>query len=110
MVMPLFRPISKESVAVIEPAPAFVIYPIPAHVIVDAEPTETVARPPAIEPEIRPLGALDVPLIAKAPVMVSVMADGARVTPVPTVRDATVGLPVIINIPGLLLLLIVTLP
>lgn len=79
------RPISKESVAVIEPAPALVMPKMPAQVIVDAEPTETVQLAAELN---SPEGSVDVPLIVRAPVTVDVTEPaGMMVFPLPTVSE-----------------------
>lgn len=104
---PELRPISKEFVAVIEPAPAFVIPQMPVHVSVEAEPTDT---DEAVEKLLiaKPLGALDVPVILRAPVIV--MPDVPMVVPLPTVSDATVVAEIIFKLPGTLLLFTVMAP
>lgn len=86
IVMLVFPPISSEFVAVIEPAPDFVIRRIPPQSIVAAEPTETVATFKFGMLEIIPTGALDVPVIVKAPLTVVVTPWGNPIVfPLPTV-------------------------
>lgn len=81
-------PRSREFVAVIEPAPAFVIRRMAPQSIVTAEPTEIVATFKFGMLEIAPTGALDVPVIEKAPLTVVVTPWGnAMVFPLPTVTE-----------------------
>jgi hypothetical protein len=100
----VLRPISSELVAVIEPAPDLVIPKIPHQSSADADPTETVATLlPAVE-EIKPDGALDVPVILSAPETVVVTVCGKlRVFPLPIVMDANVFVPLIPTGPLVLL-------
>lgn len=98
------RPISNEFVASSVPEPDRVIARMPAHVIVDAAPTETVATlPPAVD-EAKPDGALDVPVILSAPETVVVTVCGkVRVFPLPMVMDPNVFVPLIPTGPLVLL-------
>jgi hypothetical protein len=103
----VFLPISRELVAVIEPAPAFVIPQMPHHSSVEADPTVIVATLEKLLVTIPP-GDADVPVIVRAPV--TVRFPDASVTPLPIVKEATVGVDVTRKLPGELLLLIVIAP
>lgn len=103
---------SNELVAVIEPAPDFVIPRMPHQSHVEAEPTDSV--PTVVLPGelfVRPDWALDVPVILTAPLTVVVAFVGmTRVFPVPMVMEAKVLVWLIRTVPLLLLLATVKAP
>ena len=68
----VFPPRSRELVAVIEPAPDFVTRRIAPQSIVDADPTEIVVTFCCGVPDIKPTGALELPVIVRVPVTVVV--------------------------------------
>jgi hypothetical protein len=86
----LLRPISNELVALRVPAPARVMPRIPAHVMVEAAPTETVATVAFGVIVVKPDWTLDVPVIVNAPVIVVVAPGSIKVVPSATVIDAKV--------------------
>jgi hypothetical protein len=110
IVIPVLPPMSSELVAVIDPAPALVTRKIPTHSSAEADPTEIVVTFVVAAVDDNPLGALDVPLMVRAPVIVTVPpCTPSIVTPLPTVIEANVPA-VTWTYPGDELLLMVKLP
>ena len=109
IVTELFAPRSNELLAVIDPAPALVTRNTEPQSIVEADPTETVVLLETVD-DISPTGALAVPVMVKAPVMVVVVScAGTRVLPLLTVTEPNVLAPVMEKITLELLSLIVRL-
>lgn len=109
--MRVLPPRSSAFVAAIEPAPALVMRKTLTQSHAEAEPTDSVAAFVVGPLDCAPLGALEVPVVLRAPLIVVVVPCGnSNVFPLPTVMEAWVFAPLNDIIPFVLLLLIVRLP